>query len=203
MSGPLPITNDIKARFIERKWMRAAKAWRCFLEIPNDQNIPEVLTALIDSQVQATITGIVSIEISPAFIVDVPSKKKQFQVVLETVYENQASLGPRLTALTDTHVTLSILPLTKTCPALPQAAEPNPDSIDEAKIRGLHISFFQNPKFWQWLSEKTGQIIGNPQDCKTAFKEMLQVASCKDIRTEQLCQAISEFNKRLAGGGSA
>ncbi len=202
LSDTLPITNKIAAKFVERKWMRSAKAWRCFLEIPNEQNIPEVLTALIDHHVRATIAGDgIIVEISPAFIVDVPSRKKQFQVVIETVYEQQASLGPRLTALTDTAVTLTILPMEK------QKTQPTPkperDTIDERTIKGLHVSFFQNPKFQEWLSIQTAKTIGNPDDCKKTLKAWLQVSSCKEIRRDYFQVVLTKFNSWLNGGGIA
>ena len=40
------MTNDIPVLFLERKWMRAAHAWRCFIEIPSDGDLPAILTAL-------------------------------------------------------------------------------------------------------------------------------------------------------------
>lgn len=202
LSDMLPITNNIAARFVERKWMRSAKAWRCFIDIPNERNIPEVLTALLEHHVKVTIHGEgITVDIAPAFIVDVPSKKKQFQVVLETVYEQQANLGPRLTALTDTAVILDIIPMEKQ--KTPPTPKPERDTIDERTIKGLHVSFFQNPKFREWLSIQTAKTIGNSDDCKKEFKTWIQVASCKDIRRDHFQVVLSKFNSWLNGGGIA
>lgn len=196
----LPITNNIAAHFVERKWMRAAKAWRCVIEIPNTGNVPEVLTALLERQVRAEIAGAdISVTIDPAYIVDVPSRKKQFQVVLETCYEHQANLGPRLTAMTDTPVTLSILPLDKTPQQPEQPQSLTHKMLDERTLKGLHISFFQNPKFWEWLTTQTKNTIGNPQQCKAVFKAWLQVESCKDIREDYFKIVVRNFNAWLGG----
>jgi len=202
LSEPLPITNSIQSRFVERKWMRSAKAWRCFLDIPSDGQIPEVLTALLETQVCADIVGDgITVKIDPAYIVDVPSKKKQFQVVLETVYENQSTLGPRLTALTDQAVTLSILPRRQQATNTPT---PEPENtLNKDVLRGLHITFFQNPKFWEWLSTQTGETIGNPLDCKEIFKAWLQVSSCKDIETVTFREVVARFNDWLNGRNGA
>src|ERR1035437_6721340 len=115
------MTNDIPVLFLERKWMRSAHAWRCFVEIPSDGNLPATITALIDRKVVIILKHPdMEITISPAYIVDVPSTKKQFHLVFETCQEDQNHLGPKLTTLTRQHATLSIQPFeapAKTSPA--------------------------------------------------------------------------------------
>ena len=65
---------------------------------------PAILTALIDTKVTIALKHPeISVDIAPAYIVDVPRTKKGFQVVFETCNENQTSIGPKLTTLTRQH----------------------------------------------------------------------------------------------------
>lgn len=196
MSEVLPITNPLKkmqAHFVERKWMRAAKAWRCFLSLPEHPAVlPSMLTALIDSKVCAEIHGGVDVTISPAFIVDVPSKGRKFSLVLETCFEYQTNLGPYLTALTDSPVTLTIAKFVE--PVVARNADFNTLTADE--LRGLHLGFFRNPRFWDYLAviTKREEPIQDEHAAKAAFKAFLQVGSCKDINRTSFTDFIAAFN---------
>ena len=206
MSEALPITTNISVRFAERRWMRSAKAWRCFIDIPGENELPAALTAMIDRQARIELTSDgINVVIDPAFIVDVPSKKKQFQIVVETVYESQATLGPRLTALTDTSARMTISPVgSRPQPAATVTPSPTrTDGLDAQTIKGLHASFFANPKFWQWLGMLTGENVHGPQNCKATFKAWLQVESCKDINLEDFQMVLKNFNLWLNNRGGS
>lgn len=190
--------SKIDVLFIDRKWMKAGKSWRCFMELPDTENLPEVLTALIESQVKIEIKGPVSVVIEPAFIVDVPSKGKKFQLVIETIYEQQKTVGPRLTALTGEKAVLSIIPL-EAKPDIPPSNTPTEKRISEKALRGLHTNFFGNKKFQTFIEKETGESIMDNATCKTAFKMLLQVESCKDILQEEFDRFLKQFNSWLNG----
>jgi hypothetical protein len=203
MGEVLPITKplaSIRARFIERKWMRAAKAWRCFLTLPEDPMLPSMLTGLIDTKVDITLRGDVNLEIAPAFIVDVPSKGKRFSLVIETCYEQQASLGPLLTALTDTPVTISVEPHTPR--QAPQKI--NADPLTPQELRGLHVGFFRNERFWEYLEAQRcaagfATNICSEDEAKLAFKSHMGVDSCKDVTRSEFTALVASFNHWVRG----
>src|SRR6266702_850504 len=103
--------QDIPVIFLDRKRMKVARAWRCFVELPRDRaNLPEVLTAYIESEVRIELRGETTVDMDPAWIFDVPSAKGgKFHLVFETVSEQQSFLGPKLTALIGKEVRLTIL----------------------------------------------------------------------------------------------
>ena len=188
------MTNDIPITFLERKWMRAAHAWRCFLEIPSEGDLPAVLTAFIDSKVTVILKHTdTEITISPAYIVDVPSTKKAFQLIFETCQEDQNHLGPKLTMLTRQPAILTIIPYQQEEKTPPPKLE---DRIDARTLQGLHVAFFNNPKFHKFLSFKTGGLV-QQINCKQAFKKYMDVESCKDISATIFHAMLTEFNEWL------
>jgi hypothetical protein len=182
-----------------RQWMRAAKAWRIFLDIPDDPILPSALTALIDRQVKITLTTHdITIIINPAYVVDVPSKGRKFQLVVETVYEHQTDIGPKLTAMIGYHGQLAIVPV-----GAPQQAPETPrGDISEQTLRGLHVAFFKNPRFYRYLSHLTGATIGTPQQCKDTFKKHMGVESCKHLQQAQFDTVLRDFNAWIATKGA-
>lgn len=190
--------SKIEVLFVSRTWMKAGKSWRCFMELPDISNLPEALTALIESQVKIEIKGPVSAVIEPAFIVDVPSKGKKFQIVIETVYEHQKSVGPRLTALTGEKAVLSIVPLEPVAkPDMPSSNIHKEKRISEKALRGLHTNFFGNKKFQAFIGKEIGEEIADNVTCKTAFRILFRVDSCKDILQEDFDRFLKNFNSWL------
>ena len=192
------MTNNISCIFIERKWMRAAKAWRCTIELPDDSVLAAAITSLIDRKVIVDfVTKDATLTIDPAFIVDVPSKGKRFYLVVETVFEHQASHGPVLTAMTGQPVNVNIRPEGQQTPV-----EVKRGTIDAKTLKGLHVAFFKNQRFSAFLSEKTGAYIKCDQECKDAFKKLMGVESCTEINQEDFDTILREFNDWLNGAKS-
>jgi len=192
------MTNNISCIFIERKWMRAAKAWRCTIELPDDSVLAAAITSLIDRKVIVDfVTKDATLTIDPAFIVDVPSKGKRFYLVVETVFEHQASHGPVLTAMTGQLVTVTIRPEGQQAPV-----EVKRGTIDAKTLKGLHVAFFKNQRFSSFLSAKTGAYIKCDQECKDAFKKLMAVESCTEINQEDFDTILREFNDWLNGAKS-
>jgi hypothetical protein len=187
--GPL---EQIACRFVDRKWMRAAKSWRCTIALPDSAVLPSMLTGLIEDKVEVQLRGDVDVTIAPVFIVDVPSKGKRFFLVFETCYEHQAPVGPMLTALTDTPITMTILKFTEPA-AIPKV---NTDPLTDAEIRGLHVGFFRNERFREFLEEQQAGTdpIDTPETAKVAFKQLLGVKSCKDLTRERFLPFVAKFN---------
>jgi hypothetical protein len=172
--------NNINCTFVERKWMRAAKAWRCFIELPDTPQLAAVLTAYIESQVAVDISAPgFSITMDPMIIVDVPSKRKKFQIVVETVYEKQAGHGKDLTEITDTPITMTIRP-TGTEKPEPVFKAPR-GTITKESITFLHTGFFKSDRFKDYIIARTGAYVKTDLECKNAFKVMMKVGSCSEI----------------------
>lgn len=191
--------SAIEVTIIDRKWMRAAHAWRVFLELPDSPDLAASLSGMIDTQCSIALKNeTTKVLINPAYIVDVPSKGKRFLLVVETVYEHQNTLGPQITQLYGQTAQLKI---GKATTSLLPPEEP----LNEEKrklLKGLHI-LFQNPRFQEFCHEK---YIGTwPEDedhkaCKTAFKEMLNVKSCKELSEETINSWRNNFNEWLNRG---
>lgn len=193
--------NRIEVTITERKWMRSAKAFRCYLELPDNDVLASGLTALIDKQVDATIFGPDKLHavMKPALVVDVPSKRNRFWIVLETVFEHQNAVGVSLTALTGKQAVLSIsAPESEK----PQPAEPKTGTINADALRGLHTTFFQNKHFQQYISQRVGVPVDDHIVCKEAYKAMQMVESCKDIMQEDYKSVLDDFNQWLKQRGS-
>jgi len=188
--------------------MKAAKSWRCSLELPDQENLPEILTAMIETQVRVelVIPNQISVVIDPCYLFDVPPAKRKFHLQVETVYEHQSHIGPKLTAMVNKAVFLSILPLSGDPEILPAQPESSiqetvrPGDISDESLRGLHVAFFKNRKFWEYLKFLTGAPIGCEKTCKTAFKDFLRVGSCRHIMQADFDQFLKEFNTWLRGG---
>jgi hypothetical protein len=198
MDQVFPISKDlvIPSRFVERKWMRSQKAWRCLVEIPTENELPSQLTGLIDSQIEIEIQGEINITIAPAFVVDVPHKGKKFFLSFETCFEHQASIGPMITALPDTNIIMTLRPYNAD-PA--PEKKPNDCPLTPQEIKGLHVGFFRNERFWEFLSSylPPSQSIGCETTCKEKFKQHINVASCKDINREEFTALVDRFNQWL------
>ena len=201
--------THIECRFLERRRMRAARAWRCFLELPDNPMLAVGLTALIERQMAVRIAGCpqaageVEVEIDPAYIVDVPSKGKRFQIVIETVHELQSNIGPTLTALTGCPVTLSISQAGTT----PDEPVSQRGTISDRTLQGLHIAFFKNDRFADFLRFKTGRVFSNGgpngwRMVKIVFKEHMGVESCRGLNQEDFDALLQEFNDWLNSGGA-
>lgn len=189
--------DHIPCIFVDRKWMRAAKAWRCTIELPDRPQLAACLTALIESKQSITITTDDNkIIIDPVYIVDVPSKGKKFQLVVETCYENQAGNGPILTEMTGCKAMVTIAPPdTEQKPVFEKPEQRG--TISEQAIKGLHSAFFKNPRFWQFLQDRTGETSHTEADCKHVFKRLMQVESVKHINQEDFDKLLGEFNSWL------
>lgn len=194
------MTDKIPCIFIERKWMRAAKAWRCFLELPDTPQLASVITAYIESKmaIDFEASGL-ELTIDPMFIVDVQSKGKRFYLVVETAFESQAHHGPLLTALTGMPTKVTIRPEnTEHKPVF----EKKRGTIDQRTLKGLHSAFFKNPKFWDYIIAKTGAYIKDDVACKDVFKSYMGVGSCTEINQEGFDEFLKEFNAWLNGAKS-
>lgn len=190
--------NAIQATLTERKYMRQARAFRAYLDLPQNAVLAAALTALIDRQVNVTIqNNDISVEMHPALVVDVTSRSKKFGLVIETVHESQNGIGPNLTAITGEKVVLSIRPVGEKTPE--QAAKRG--DIDEQALKGLHSAFFKNKLFYEFLSRKTGETVDDPISCKAIYKAMMQVSSCREIDQTDYNACLQDFNKWLATRG--
>lgn len=193
--------SEIASRLDNRQWMRSAKAWRCFLHLPDHPTLPSVLTSLIDTQVVATIScGDIAITIDPAFVVDVPSKGRRFQLVLETVYEKQASIGPKLTALVAGNVTISIKPTHTQSTPKPTITAPSGDIRPHA-LKGLHVTFFNNLQFHRYLEQRSAIAINTTEQCKQVFKQIMGIESCKQLSQSQFDDTLHSFRDWLTKHG--
>lgn len=204
------ILVDIPVVFLDRRRMKAARAWRCVMELPLRENLPEVLTAMIETQVRVEIYGEVAVVIDPAFIFDVPTAKGgKFQLMIETVYEHQSSKGQLLTALVGKSAKLTISPPSgEPEPAIGNQsviADPSQQTgdINEQSLRGLHISFFRNTRFQEYVQYVSNTAVGDEATCKAAFKGVFNVASCKHIMQADFDQFLKEFNVWLNNKGAA
>lgn len=194
--------SNIAVILEDRRWMKAAKAWRLFLKLPTDQPlIPSLLSGMIDQQFKVTLDNIT---IDPAQIVDVPMKNKSFQLVIETCYEKQNGIAPFITdmAREGRECLLSILPQSdEPQSTAPVSTEPR---IDKEALKGLHI-LFQNPKIQEYVigvynrTCDVGQELENltTENCKDAFKQLAHVASCKDLAPEYMTNWRKGLNQWL------
>jgi hypothetical protein len=198
------LQDSIPVTMIDRKWMRAAHAWRIFLLLPS-ADLAASLSGMIDSQCSIHLKGeSASLLIDPAYIVDVPSKGNKFLLVVETCYETQKDLGPDITALHQQSVGLQIgkpgaEPVSGKKPTLAPMS-------DEKKLllMGLH-RLFTLPKFGEFvrqLCEKKGLPVRVSDDKarKVAFKKLAGIESCKDLTEGAINSWRTAFNEWLKGG---
>jgi hypothetical protein len=207
---------------IDRKRMKAAKSWRILFLLPTgNQLLPSVLSGMIDNQVRCRIVakdGLL-IEVDPVIIEDVTTTKamvKQFILVIETCYEYQAKqIATHLTSIVGEAVTLSLYK-SNPSPVTAQGVEPPSTPVDIKRIgdiskktlKGLHCSFFYNTLFFSFvegrynaLHEPVAVKIETADTCKLVFKEVMGVASCSDLKEEDVLRFISEFNQWLKNKG--
>jgi hypothetical protein len=200
--------ENISVVVVDRKWM-ANKSWRIYLRLPIDRPLlPVIFSRLITENVYVSIMHPDAfIEIKPANIVNVPPYKgKTFLLVVETCYETQnAQVGPKITSIygQDALLTVRELSAIESREHVPQK-EPKetkselPESMKTA-LMGLH-RLFDNPKFQRFIQEQTSTVITNKDECKTAFKQLTGVESCRDIPEMKIEAWRLEFNSRLSRG---
>lgn len=184
----------LKAKLTTRQWMKAAKAWRCYFDLPTDSLIAAKLTHMIEQKVNIEMTTLdkLQVDIKPAFIVDVPNKGKKFSLVIETVTPQQIATGPYITEMIGEIINVTITPTHDEAPTI--NTPPNSD-ITERTLKGLHSVFFKNSKFWSFISSKSdGLPIQDEQSCKEMFKKYMRVESCKDLTQAAVDQLREEFN---------
>ena len=190
--------------------MRAAKAWRCIVELPDDQVLASALTALIERHVKLnmlTPEGL-NIEIDPAFILDIRSKGKRFHLVAETVWEQQKEHGPYLTSMTGRDVRVSISKCEKNLEQIAEAQRQEASrptaqgKIGPAEITGLHSTFFKNPRFQRYVEIKGSSQIFDAETCKTAFKSLHGIESTKDLDLATFREFLKQFNAWTNGGAA-
>lgn len=180
---------------VSRTWMKRSHAWRLRVALP-DEVVAAVLANMMERHVQAEIRvdGEKSLLLDPACIVDVPHRGAKCFLDLETVYETQNGCGASLTLLLGREVTIS----------LRKVGVPGDDAcargdVDPRSLRGLHMTFFPNPLFQEYVGRMSGRPSGDPESCKEAFKSHLGVASCTELRQEQVRGFVAGFNAYLAG----
>jgi hypothetical protein len=175
--------------------MRSAKAWRCVLVLPDNQILAAGLTSLIESKVRLTLISAdgITVTIDPAFIVDVKTKGRRFHLIMETCFEHQAEHGPRLTAMVNQPVRVSVEPTGQTTTIT--EAPPVEGMIGAAEIRGLHSTFFRNNKFQQFIEHQTGVQVRDEERCKSEFKRLHNVESCKELKQTVFREFLREFNQ--------
>lgn len=190
---------QIQATLTTRQWMRAAKAWRCHLELPADKILAAQLTAYIDSKMHVTLVGPdgSEVDINPAFVVDVPKKGKRFFLVIETCWEGQAKIGPYLTNIDGESITVKIA-----AEHQPTDVEPVPQAqrgdINSAILGGLHAKWFRNEKFWRFLTHRTRINIPDEATCKVVFKHYMKVNSCTELTQAAFDAMLQDFNAHVS-----
>lgn len=187
--------ESILCTFIDRKWMRAAKAWRITLALPEDSMLAVALTSLIERKVSVEISAAgVAVSIDPVFILDVPSKGKRFFLVIETVYEHQSDHGAILTEMTGETAVVTIRPESGNLMQSDTSETARKGTITETAIKGLHSSFFKNNLFCDFIGAKTGSYTKDYNEVKLAFKDLMGVKSCTEIDQSDFDLLLVEFN---------
>lgn len=205
------MTTDLPCKFLDRQWMRAAKAWRCIIELPDDQILAAALTALIERHVKLnmlTPEGL-NIEIDPAFILDVRTKGRRFHLVVETVWEEQKKHGPYLTSMTGQNVRVSISKCEQNLKQIVEdqkqlgAPKPNaPGKVGTVEITGLHSTFFKNPRFQRYVEIQGPIKVTDAESCKKAFKALHSIKSTKDLDLTTFREFLRDFNAWINGGAA-
>ena len=184
----------IQATLTTRQWMKAAKAWRCHLELPKDKTLAVQLTAYIESKLIVTLVSAdgSSVEINPAFIVDVAAKGKKFYLIIETVYEKQACIGPYLTNMSWEKITVEITPLEQ--PAETPGPKTARGDIAPTLLAALHSKWFKNEVFWRYLTNQTHINIADEATCKLVFRDFMKVDSCTELTQAAFDAMLQGFN---------
>lgn len=200
--------KEIPVTVHERKMMKSARCWRVTLALPeNNEVLAPVLSGMIGTQVRAELRGTADVDIDPAAIVDVPQKGRRFFLEIENVYERQNGIGPALTVLAGQSCLLTLLPVGEETPAAPETVR---GDVTEKTLRGLHMAFFPNALFWQFIQQRANAVrqwseewvsIASAEACKTEFKRLAGVSSCRDLSEAYVRNAIRDFNKFINQGG--
>lgn len=179
---------------VSRTWLKRSHAWRFRLTLPDD-TVAAVLSNMLEAHVYAEIVavGMAPVKIDPACIVDVPHKGTRCFLDLETVSEAQNGCGAALTLLLHRDVRLSLRKPGETVKLVERG------DVRAESLRGLHMTFFQNREFWLYVERETGHEVRDPATCKSAFKAHHGVASCTELRQDQVRDFISGFNAYLGG----
>lgn len=198
--------RSFRAIAVDRKMMKAAKSYRLYFEIVDNLEAATDLTGKIEDNIQIRIQHNtlpqVQAVLNPCHVVDVTHKNKKFIFVCETCSEYQNAVGQLITPVLGDQFTITYTETDESIePAAPKAQRTG--SITEQSLKGLHSMFFQNKKFWDYISSGTGRLIGTTTECKTAFKEYLGVTSCKELQQEDVDGVIRGFNAWLNRGASA
>jgi len=203
----------------DRIWMKAAKSWRISLKLPVDRPLlPVVLSGMIDQKVRVMI-GMTLID--PACIMDVKYQKKSFNLVIENVYEHQNGIGPFITQMLGKDADLSITktsgePQPAVCNQKQSQGEEQIGSANKELLKGLHI-LFQNVKFQEFIcyhyrpdfppeTPPYGYVHISKADvftaagCKSAFKSLNGVTTCRDLTDENINDWRKGFNTWINGG---
>jgi hypothetical protein len=185
----------IEATLINRQRMKAARAWRCFLELPDDRILASQLTAYIESQMHVTLVGAdgSQVDINPAFIVDVVSKGKRFHLVIETVYEKQSWIGPYLTNMHGDKITVKIAAEHQSTDGEPTPQAKRGD-IAPHLLASLHSKWFKNEMFWRYLTNQTHINIADEATCKLVFRSFMKVDTCTELTQAGFDAMLQDFN---------
>jgi len=193
---------NFTATLTDRKWMKAAKAYRMYFELDSLETAV-AMTGKIEKSVQMLIKHSrypqIQAVLDPCHIVDVPHKAKKFTLVCETCSEYQNFIGELLTPVIGDLFYITTDELT-TEPTLPQQQL---GDINEKSLKGLHATFFNNKQFWNYISSCTQTIIHSPEDCKAGFKQYMGITSCKELQQDDFDATIRGFNSWLNRGASA
>lgn len=187
------------ATLIDLKWMKAAKSWRMFLELPSAVEAVQ-LTPQIETNVSVTLQHASLPEpptLNPCHIENVIHKNRKYVLSCETCSESQKFIGTLMMAMIGMTLDITVTDPT----AAPEPSQKAGTISDQAK-KGLHTTFFQNKHFHEYISSITGTSIITPADCKSAYKAMLNVGSCKDINQSDYTAALKGFNDWLSKRGT-
>jgi hypothetical protein len=196
-------------KMLDRQWMKTAKAFRCIIELPNNQVLASALTALIETHVKLSMTSDEghNIEIEPAFILDVRTKGRRFHLVVETVWEGQLQHGPYITLMVGQNIRVSAGPCEQNLEQIQadptknkQPRLPAPGKIGQAQIVGLHSQFFKLPRFQRYVEIQGGATVVDAESCKEVFKALHKVESTRDLDMVAFQQFLQGFNQWLNGG---
>jgi len=192
---------NFTATLTDRKWMKSAKAYRMHFELDSLETAV-AMTGKIEKNIQMRLAHSqypqIQAVIDPCHIVDVPHKAKKFTLVCETCSECQNFIGELLTPVIWDTFNLT----TSEIGDQPAEHKPSRGTISEQALKGLHSAFFQNRMFWHYIESKTSISIETPAECKTAYKDMLGVSSCKDIDHNDYTAVRLGFNEWLSKRGT-
>lgn len=187
------------ATLIDLKWMKAAKAWRMFFELPSAVEAVQ-MTPHIETNVSVKLQHDSLPEtpvLNPCHIENVIHKNRKYVLSCETCSESQKFIGTLMMAMIGMTFQITVSNPTET----KADATPKVGTISEQAKKGLHTTFFQNRHFQEYISSITGKTVETPTDCKSVYKAMLQVTSCREIEQSDYKAVLDGFNSWLARRG--